>query len=61
MGVADADKMMYMEKSRYYENKINVRRRSLTVDTEEDLAKVESVAELLPGGFFVYRADYGEE
>lgn len=61
MGVADADKMMYMEKSRYYENKINVRRRSLTVDTEEDLAKVESVAELLPGGFFVYRADCGGE
>jgi len=60
-GVADADKMMYMEKSRYYENRIHIRRKSLNVDTQEDLEKVESVADLLPGGFFVYRADSSEE
>lgn len=60
-GVADADKMMYMEKSRYYENKIHARRRSFIVDTEEDLKRVESVSELLPGGFFVYRADSSGE
>lgn len=58
--VAAADKMMYMDKSRYYENKIHSRRRSMSVDTEETLKKVESIAELLPGGFFVYHAD-GDE
>lgn len=60
-GVADADKMMYMEKSRYYEDRIHIRRKSLNVVTQEDLEKVESVADLLPGGFFVYRADSSEE
>lgn len=60
-GVADADKMMYMEKSRYYENRMHIRRKSLNVVTQEDLEKVESVADLLPGGFFVYRADSSEE
>lgn len=60
-GVADADKMMYMEKIRYYEDRIHIRRKSLNVVTQEDLEKVESVADLLPGGFFVYRADSSEE
>ena len=60
-GVADADKMMYMEKSRYYEDRMHIRRKSLNVVTQEDLEKVESVADLLPGGFFVYRADSSEE
>ncbi len=58
--VAIADKMMYMDKSRYYENKIQENRRNTSVDTEEALNKIEMVAELLPGGFFVYQAD-GEE
>ena len=58
--VAIADKMMYMDKSRYYENRIQEHRRNTSVDTEEALNKIEMVAELLPGGFFVYQAD-GEE
>lgn len=59
--VAVADKMMYMDKSRYYENKMHDRRRNAYVETEESLKKVESVAELLPGGFFVYHADGDEQ
>lgn len=59
--VAAADKMMYMDKSRYYENKTHGRRRSMSVDTEEALKRVESIAELLPGGFFVYHADGDEQ
>lgn len=59
--VAAADKMMYMDKSRYYENKMHRQRRSISVATEDALKRVESIAELLPGGFFVYRADGGEE
>lgn len=59
--VAMADKMMYMDKSRYYENKMRGSRRSKSVDTEEALKRVESIAEFLPGGFFVYRADSDEK
>lgn len=58
--VAVADEMMYKEKSRYYKDRKHDRRRSVNVGTEEALYRVESVAELLPGGFFVYHAD-GDE
>ena len=60
-GIATADKKMYMAKSVYYENKAHIRRRSVDAQTEEALNMVESVAELLPGGFFVYHADGGEK
>ncbi len=53
--VAIADKMMYMDKSRYYENKIQEHRRNTNVDTEDALKKIEMVAEFLPGGFCAYR------
>lgn len=59
--VAIADKKMYHDKSRYYENKMRERRWNTCVDTEDSLKKVESVAELLPGGFFVYHADGDEQ
>lgn len=58
--VAVADKRMYQDKSRYYENRLNERRWNTCVDTEEALKKMEAVAEFLPGGFFVYQAD-GDE
>ncbi len=60
-GVSIADEMMYMDKSRYYENKMHDRRLHTRVDTEEALKRVEAVAELLPGGFFVYHADEKEQ
>ena len=59
--VALADKEMYRDKSRYYENKMHDRRRTLNVNTEDVLKRVEAVAEFLPGGFFIYRADEKEE
>lgn len=43
--------MMYMDKSSYYEKKRHDRRSYTYIDTEESLKKVETVAELLPGGF----------
>ena len=59
--IAVADKRMYQDKSRYYENKLRERRYRTRIDTEEALLKVEEVAELLPGGFFVYHADGDEQ
>lgn len=59
--VALADKEMYRDKSRYYENRMHDRRRTLNVNTEDVLKRVEAVAEFLPGGFFIYRADEKEE
>lgn len=59
--VAVADKMMYMDKSRYYENRIHDKRLNSCIDTEDTLQKLEAVAELLPGGFFVYHADGDEQ
>lgn len=59
--VALADKEMYRNKSRYYENKMHDRRRTLNVNIEDILKQVEAVAEFLPGGFFIYRADEKEE
>ena len=58
--VAAADEMMYMDKSRYYENEMHDRRLHIHMDTEESMKKMEAAAELLPGGFFIYHAD-GEE
>lgn len=59
--VAAADEKMYMDKSRYYEKQMHDRRINTHVDTEESLKKVEAVANLLPGGFFVYYADESEQ
>lgn len=62
--VAVADKEMYREKSRYYEEKMHDRRHRKstgTVDTVDTLKMVEEIAEFLPGGFFVYHADGEEE
>lgn len=59
--VAAADKMMYKAKSRYYENKMHGQRLNTSVETEDALKRVEAVAELLPGGFFVYHADGSEQ
>lgn len=59
--VALADKEMYRDKSRYYENKMHDRRRTPNVNTEDILRRVEAVAEFLPGGFFIYHADEKEE
>ena len=59
--VAVADEMMYMDKSRYYGEKIHDRRLHTHVDGEEFLKKAEAVANLLPGGFFVYYADEKEQ
>ncbi|MGN0170693.1 MAG: response regulator [Lachnospiraceae bacterium] len=52
-----ADKEMYREKSRYYEEKNHDRRRRNAVGTQETLKTVEKISEYLPGGFFVYHAD----
>ncbi len=59
--VARADKEMYRNKSRYYENKMHDRRRVRRVDAEDTLKQMEGVAEYLPGGFFIYKADESEE
>lgn len=59
--VALADKEMYRDKSRYYENKMHDRRHTLRVDTEDTLKQMEVVAEHLPGGFFIYHADENED
>ena len=59
--VAAADGMMYMDKSRYYEEQMHGRRLHTHADTEEALKRVEAVADLLPGGFFVYYADEEEQ
>ncbi|MDD6234794.1 MAG: diguanylate cyclase [Lachnospiraceae bacterium] len=59
--VSAADEIMYMNKSRYYKDKMHERRRQTMVDTEETLRKIESVSELLPGGFFIYHADGDEQ
>ena len=37
------------------------RRHTLRVDTEDTLKQMEVVAEHLPGGFFIYKADESEE
>lgn len=58
--VAIADKRMYLDKSRYYEKKMQDRRRNANVETEEILEKVQEISEFIPGGFFIYHAD-GEE
>ena len=59
--VALADKKMYRDKSKYYEEKNHDRRRSNNVETEDMLKTLEEISEFLPGGFFVYRADEMEE
>ena len=59
-GVAVADEMMYLDKSRYYENHLHDRRQR-RVSTEESLMKIEAIADCLPGGFFVYHADEDEQ
>lgn len=61
-GVAVADEMMYTDKRRYYKHQGHDRRRPRTpVDTEEALKKMAAVANLLPGGFFIYYADADEQ
>lgn len=59
--VALADKQMYRDKSRYYENKVHDRRRNRCIDSDNMLRQVQNVGELLPGGFFVYHMDANEE
>lgn len=59
--VAAADEMMYMDKSRYYEEQLHERRVHTPADTEESLKRIEAVADLLPGGFFIYHADGKEQ
>ena len=59
--VTVADEMMYMAKSRYYENHLHDRRQRRRVSTEESLKKIEAIAEYLPGGFFIYHADGDEQ
>ncbi|MDD6038820.1 MAG: response regulator [bacterium] len=61
LNVALADKEMYRDKSRYYEKRIQDRRRGNRFGTEDFLKKMEEMAEYLPGGFFVYRADGDEQ
>ena len=59
--VALADKEMYRDKSRYYEQKIHDHRHGQNFGTEDFLKKVDEISEYLPGGFFVYHADGDEE
>lgn len=59
--VSIADQMMYLDKSHYYEQRINDRRLHASIDTEESLKRIEAIADLLPGGFFVYHADEEEQ
>lgn len=58
--VALADKEMYRDKSRYYEERIHGRRRGHHFGTEDFLKRIDEISECLPGGFFIYHAD-GEE
>lgn len=59
--VALADKQMYRDKSRYYENKMHDRRRARYTDSDNMLRQVKNVGEFLPGGFFVYHMDANED
>lgn len=59
--ISIADKMMYRDKSSYYENRMHERRRHGQAESVDALEQMESMAELLLGGFFVYHADGGEE
>ncbi len=60
--IALADKEMYRDKSRYYENKMHDRRRAARrADAEDTLKQMEGLAEYLPGGFFIYKADESAE
>lgn len=59
--ISAADEVMYLDKSRYYEKKMHDRRSQAPVGTEESLKKIEEIADLLPGGFFVYYADAEEK
>lgn len=59
--ISIADKMMYRDKSSYYENRMHERRRHGQAESVDALEQMELMAELLPGGFFVYHADGGEE
>ncbi len=59
--VAAADKAMYCAKSRHYESRMHDRRKSTQIMTADTLKRIEDIAEYLPGGFFIYRADGDEE
>lgn len=59
--VAKADHSMYSNKSRYYREKNHVNRNVQDCVSGEMLQKVDEVSEYLPGGFFIYKADEGEE
>lgn len=59
--VARADKMMYQDKSSYYERQVHDRRRTCPTETDESMQKVAAAAELLPCGFFIYHADENKE
>lgn len=57
--LALADKAMYKEKRKYYEN--DEEHHSLLRIDENSLPIIEQIAESMPGGFFLYHADGNEE
>ena len=59
--VAVADRLMYCNKSFFYERQNQERRSGLQFGSQEVLQKMEEISEVLPGGFFVYKADETEE
>lgn len=55
--VALADQNMYRNKSHFYEVHNHTLRRPHNNISEDMLRKVDEISELLPGGFFIYKAD----
>ncbi len=58
--ILDADKAMYLDKSRYYKGLIKDRRRPTGV-AEKEIPLIDYLIEKLPGGFFTYKADENEQ
>lgn len=59
-GVADADRNMYEEKSKYYEERADHKKFFRKILNSDMLRLAGAMTEFLPGGFLAFRLDTGE-
>lgn len=59
--VAEADKNMYTGKTKYYEQRLQVRRAAVAMNSDSMMAIANEISECMPGGFFTYHAEGNEE
>ena len=59
--IALADKLMYKDKSKFYELKMQDRLSVVGASSEEILNKAAEISDYMPGGFFIYHADDKQE